>query len=101
MAKSSYSKSANEEVINHYGLIRLRVNGLASLRTVLYSLDEIKSFILKPLILASKTNIEPTKLANFTQQRAKLEIRTLEIDEIFTISKIIVFVKPVAKSYPG
>lgn len=101
MAKSSYSKSANEEVINHYGLTRLRINGSANLRQVLYSLDEAKSFILKPLVLASKTNIEPTKLCNFTQQRAKLEIRTLEIDETFTISKIIVFVKPVAKSYPG
>lgn len=101
MAKSSYSKSASEEVVNHYGLIRLRVNGLANLRMVLYSLDEVKSFILKPLVLASKSNIEPTKLANFTQQRAKLEIRTLEIDETFVVSKIIVFVKPVAKSYPG
>ena len=91
----------NEEVINHYGAVRLRAKGSANLKLVLYSLDEIKQNALLAVPLQSKTNIEPTRLSNFTQQRAKLEIRITEINEIFQISKIIVFVKPVAKSYPG
>lgn len=98
--KSNFSKSANEELINHYGLVRLRVSGSASLRLSLYSLDEINQNVLLPIPIVSKTNIEPTRLSNITEQRTKLEIRTTEINETLQISKVIVYLKPVAKSYP-
>ncbi len=98
--KQSFAKSVNEEVINHYGAVRLRVKGSANLKLKLFSLDEVKQSTLLPLTLSSTTNVEPNRLSNFTQQRAKLEIRTTEINEIFQISKVIVFVRPVAKSYP-
>lgn len=95
------TKAANAEgIINHFGAVRLRVKGSASLKLTLYSLDETKSSALAPITLSSTTNIEPNRLSNFTQQRAKLRIETTEIDETFQISKIVVFVKPVAKSYP-
>lgn len=100
MPKSSFSNTSNEEVINHYGAIRLRVNGSASIRPTLFSLDEIKQNALVAITIEEKTNKEPNRLANFTQQRAKLELRTTEINEVFQISKIIIFAKPVAKSYP-
>lgn len=90
----------SEEVINHYGAVRLRVTGIANLKLKLFSLNEIKQFNLLPLTIQSRTNIEPNRLSNFTQQRAKLEIRTTELDEVFNISKVIIFVRPVAKSYP-
>src|SRR5438874_1158272 len=93
-------KSSGEEVINHFGAARLRVNGSASLLLKLFSLDETKSSTLLPLTLDTSTNVEPNRISNFTQQRAKLELRTTEINEFFEISKIIVFVRPVAKSYP-
>jgi hypothetical protein len=99
-SSSSFGKSSNEEVINHYGAVRLRVNGSANLLLKLISLDEVKMRVLLPLVLQSKTYKEPTRLANFTQQRAKLEVRVTEINETFHISKIILFVRPVAKSYP-
>lgn len=91
----------NEESINHYGLVRLRIAGSASLRMRLLSLDEVRQNILTPLTLATPTNIEPTRLSNFTEQRAQLEISTTLIDETFVCSKIIIFTKPVASSYPG
>ena len=94
------SKSSNEEVINHYGAARLRVTGSGNLRLTLFSLDEVKIFTLLSLALKAKNNIEPNRLSNFTQQKAKLEVRTTEINETFQVSKIIVFVRPVAKSYP-
>lgn len=96
MAKSSSS----EEIINHYGAVRLRVTGSGNLQMTLYSLNEVKQNDLAPIVLSSATNIEPNRLSNFTQQKAKLEIKITEIDENFNISKIIVFVKPVAKSFP-
>lgn len=98
--KASFARSANEEVINHYGAVRLRAKGSASLKLTLYSLDEIKQFSLLPIVIIANNNVEPNRLSNFTQQRAKLEIRTTEINETFQISKAIIFTKPVAKSYP-
>lgn len=93
-------KKPPEEVINHFGAVRLRVNGSASLYMKLHSLDEVFSSVLLPLTLSTANNVEPNRLSNFTQQRAKLEIRTINFGETFLISKIIVFVRPVAKSYP-
>jgi hypothetical protein len=92
--------SSGEEVINHYGAVRLRVNGSGNLQMALQSLDERFQNVLVPVPLQSVTNIEPNRLSNFTQQRAKLMIRTTELNETFQISKIIVFIKPVAKSWP-
>jgi hypothetical protein len=97
MAKKS---SGGEEVINHYGAVRLRVNGSANLQLSLFSLDKTLQNILIPVPCQSLTAVEPNRLSNFTQQRAKLMIRTTEINETFQVSKIIVFVKPVAKSWP-
>ena len=92
--------SKSEEVVNHYGAVRLRVNGSSSLQLTLFSLDETQSNILVPVPVVSLTNVEPNRLSNFTQQRAKLQIKTTGLGETFQISKIVIFVKPVAKSFP-
>ena len=94
-------KATGEELINHYGLVRMRLNGSGNLRMRLLSLDEVKSVTLSPFVMEDPAYIEPTRLANFTQQRAQLEISTTAIDEYFVISKIIIFVKQTATSYPG
>jgi hypothetical protein len=94
-------KSGGEETVNHYGLVRLRVNGAAQLRMTLFSLDRIISNVLVPVPLKSQTYLEPTRLSNMTQQRAKLQITTTGLGEYFRISKIVIFVKPVAKSWPS
>lgn len=93
--------AANESAINHFGAIRFRVNGSGNLRLRLLSLDEVRTFTLVPLIMANPTNIDPTRLSNFTEQRAQLEIKTTAIDETFNISRIVIFSKPVASSYPA
>ena len=97
---SPKQSSSGEEVVNHYGAIRLRVTGSASLRPTLYSLDEVRQSILAPIVLLTAAAVEPNRLANFTQQRVKLELRTININETFEISRIIIFIKPVAKSFP-
>jgi hypothetical protein len=94
------TKTLDEQVINHYGAIRLRVNGSAQLQLTLFSFDEVQGTILVPIPIQTTTNIEPNRLSNFTQQRAKLMISTQNLDETFQISKIIVFTKPVAQSFP-
>lgn len=98
MAKSS--DSSGEEVVQHYGLIRFRIVGSGNLKMALYSLDTIKQNNIADLAMVPNTNIQPTKLCNFTQQRAQLEIRTTAINEFFIISQITIFIKPVAASFP-
>jgi len=98
MSKSTGNK---EELVNHFGLIRMRLNGAGNLQLSLFSLNDVKSESLTSITMLAATNIEPTRLSNFTQQRAYLELKVTEINEYFLVSKIIVFIKPVANSYPG
>ena len=96
----SKKKSVGEEVINHYGAVRLRVRGSAQLQLTMLSLDEVQADILAPIPINTLTDVEPNRLANLTEQRAKLQIAVTNIGENFIISKIIVFIRPVAKSWP-
>lgn len=88
----------NGELI-HFGAQRFRVTGAGNLQLFLRSLDNIRNVTLSPIIMQSITNREPVVLSNFIEQRAQLEIRTSEYDETFNISKIIIFIKPVATGY--
>jgi len=94
------NSSSSDGSILHFGLTRMRVTGSGDLRQTLFSLDEVKSNILATIPMQAVTDIEPTRLANFTQQRASLEVKTTARNEVFNISKIIIFVKPVSSSYP-
>lgn len=84
----------------HFGAVRLRCTGSGTLRTTLYSLDEVRSSTLPTIALALTNRIEPTILANFEEQRASLKIETTAINEVFTISKLIIYVIPVLAEYP-
>lgn len=86
--------------ILHAGAVRLRVTGSGTLDLHLHSLDNVVNSQLKSFTMSNTTSKEPIILANFKQQRIQLELTTTEIDEVFTISKIVIFVKPVAEGYP-
>ena len=92
----------NEGFSNHYTAVRMRVTGSGSLVMTLYSLDDVNSLTLVPFTLSSTTNKELTRLSNFNEQRASLEIKTTAIDETFLINKIVIFHKPVTSGeFPG
>lgn len=86
--------------ILHAVAVRMRVVGSGNLKLYLHTLDEIFTDQLPSIPMLGATNIEPTVLANFSDQRIQLEIKTTQINDQFNISKIIVFVKPVAQGYP-
>lgn len=87
--------------ILHFTAVRLRVNGNGNLQLNLKSLDEVQNVPLANLAMATTTNREPTRLANYIDQRGFLELKTTVIDEWFVISKITIFIKPMYTSYPG
>jgi len=77
----------------HFGAYRARVTGSGTLKSTLYSTDNIESSALANQTMALTTNKEKVVLANFNEQRAKLKLYTDAIDEVFEISNLIVFVK--------
>lgn len=90
-------------MINHFHVIQLRVTGSGNLKGKLYSLPNSAGVqITEDLINLAMASAyrEPALLANFMQERAMLELKTTEIDEIFTIRSIKVFVKPTWTSDP-
>lgn len=93
--------------IVHTTGVRYRVKGSGSLRTRLYNMGEItatndslRNVDLDDVALDVKSNREKTVLANFQDQGVQIYFRTIHMDEIFNITKIICFVKGVAESYP-
>lgn len=93
------AKGSSGDIL-HFGVCRFRVNGSGTLNLFLRSLDDVHNLTIPTIAMQLRTNKEPVVLANFTDQRAQLEINVTEIEEYFTITKIIVFVKSVATGYP-
>ncbi len=89
------------ENIVHFAGIRLRVTGNGNLKLSFHSLDDVRNQTLVPLVMQATTDREPSRLSNFISQRARLEVRTTEINENFRINRIIVFAKPIYTDYPG
>lgn len=95
MAKNSF----NGELL-HFGSVRMRVTGIGGLDLTLASLDSTRTSTLPSITMAVTTNREPLVLANFREQRAQLVGQTTGIDEVYNISKIVIYIKPTASGYP-
>lgn len=95
MASSNPKPKSYGEQEHHVVAIRMRVTGSGSLQMKLLSLNDVRTLDLTSFTMAVSTDVEPTRLSNFQSQRIRLEFKTTEIDETFTISRIIIFAKPV------
>jgi len=95
------SRGSSGEMVNHFNAIRLRVVGQGSLKMKLFSLQDVQEQQLADLPMSLRTDTQPTRLANFTTQRASLEIMTNSINDYFRINRIIIFTRPVASEYPS
>ena len=98
---SAYSEGSSGEQISHFAAIRVRVSGVGNLLMKVYSLDDVRSKTLVPFVLAPINRIIPTRIVNFTEQRASFEFKTTEMDERFRINRIVIFSREVFTSYPG
>lgn len=105
MAKKTTGASQGES-INHFNAVRMRLKGIGNLKLTLESLGdeegnplEIQELIDIPMVPA--TNIQPTRLANFKQMRARLRFETTEFGEFLNLTRLVIFSKRVATGYPG
>lgn len=87
------------EIVHSVGA-RYRTRGTGVLRTRMWNLDYVRTLDLENITLNSPSSREKTIITNFQDQGVQIQFRTIHIDEVFTITKIICFVKPVAESYP-
>ena len=95
------SAGSSGEAISHYNMLRLRVNGRGNLKLALLSLQDVNRQQLEDIQMADRTNIQPRVLANFKEQRVKLELKTVSINDYFRINRIILFSRFFASEYPG
>lgn len=79
----------------------MRAIGVGNLQLVLRSLDPNNvNYTMPSVPLQTVTNREPIVWSNFMDQRIQLHGFVNQLGEDFTISRIIIFAKPVAFNYP-
>ena len=94
------AKSAIIGDIVHSVGARVRVRGEGALRTRMWNMDNVRAVDLENINMSTAATKEKTVIANFQDQGIQIQFRTIHRDEVFNITKIICFVKPVAESYP-
>lgn len=95
------AKRQSDGNILHFNGTRLRIFGSGNLNQSLKSVQNVRGYDLVSLPVVPTTNREAFVLADFREQKAQLRFGTTEIGETFTISKIVIYNKPVATGYPG
>lgn len=89
------------ENILHINAVRIRANGLSSLKLKLIGYDQNMGSELVPLPITPHPGKSYVRLANFMDQRAQLEIKTTEKDEVFKIQRIVIYAKPIYAEFPA
>jgi len=95
------SEGSGGEAILHFGAVRMRITGFGNLKMKMMSLDEYLEHTIQPLQIAIDSNIQPTRLCNFKQQRAQFELATEEINEFIRVNRIIIFAKEIYTDFPS
>ena len=95
------SEGSSGENINHYSHLRIRFNGIASLRMAVHSMDYVKNKELVPIPARIFTRIQPIRLVNFVEKRATFEFAHLIMDEYIKINRIVIYTKEIYTSHPG
>lgn len=95
------AKTSNvEALIQHLGLVRLRVQGSGTLKLRAFGYSQNTSEELPSITLVATTDRLPTVLGNFKREKIQIQFMTTEKDEYFRLNRLIPFTKPTAASYP-
>ena len=89
------------ENILHFTGVRMRLLGNGLLKMSLKALNDLDESTLVPFTMKAQNDRFVTRLCNYSKQRVMFEVKTTEINEVFTISQIILFAKEIYTSYPG
>ncbi len=87
--------------INHFGGVTIRVVGEGNLRPTFKGFDAIESVALVPLVMVPTNRKEPTRLGNYSSQRALLRLEVTAINEWFKVNNFTIWAKPLWTSWPS
>ena len=94
------------EYVTHTAGVRMRLQGSGPddgkglVEMSLFSLDNAREYVMKPLPVSMTPGIEPTRLANFRSQRTLFQMKTTRKDDFMRVQRIVIFMKPSATSLP-
>jgi hypothetical protein len=106
-AETAYLGSPGADVfkdsdnVHHCGLVRVRAVGVGELKLTLQNMQKEFTEVISPITMATINPNISERLSNFTEQRMGLRLETTEINEIFRITRITFYVKPLWISLPG
>ncbi len=89
------------EDILHFAGVRARISGSASVKARFLGLDNVIIGDLVPIPITNLPGREPMRLANFIGQRARLELKTTEINETMKVNRLVIYVKTLWSEYPN
>lgn len=98
--KTAYTEVSQDESIMHFNIIRIRVTGSGNLLPTLFSLDDIISSVLTPLVMSTTSDRHLTRKCNFQTDKVAIQLQTTVINEVFHINRIILFASEVFAEYP-
>jgi hypothetical protein len=84
----------------HFNAVRLRLTGSGTFSQSLISLDNTVSSSLPDLTMSNTSGREPLALADYTSQRGYLMGSVTTLGDYFNISRITIFVRPIAEGLP-
>lgn len=87
--------------ILHFGSIRVRVNGAGNFRPTFLGYDNILTETLVPLVMTPTSSQEKYRLCNFISPEGMLKFETTEIDEVFRVNRVTIFVKTLWSEIPA
>lgn len=95
------SLRSNGEGINHFNAVRVTGIGSGNLQVIAYGASDTVVQTLVPITLSASTDFPHTRLMNVSRNRISLEFKVTELNEWFSVDRIIVFIKPLFTSIPG
>jgi len=87
--------------IQHFSHLRIRINGISDLKTVVHSTDYVKSKELVPVVVRLLTRLQSVRIVNVVEQRASFEFAHLNMDYYVKINRIVIYAKEIYTSTPG
>lgn len=98
---AAVSEQSSGESTSHFASIRIRVTGTGELKLAVFSLDDLVSKSLAPMVITPVARYSLTRIVNFVEQRASFGLYTDTLGDKFKINRIVIFSKELYKSYPG
>jgi hypothetical protein len=100
LVESAKVYMSNSGAVCHFSKLQFRIFGLRSLSITLTGLDNETDGTVIPITLAPTPGAEVGRLINFVNERMSVKFSTIAIDAKWTLTRLIIFGKPIWNERP-